>query len=75
MKLLIAAKFHVFVAQGEGARATRFEYAPGMVVNSEDLPAGHTAEQWVEKDLAREVNAPMKDDPPPESGAPAFPTP
>lgn len=77
MKLIIVAKFHIFVSQGEGKRAARFDYAPGMVVDSEDLPEGHTAESWIEKGLAREVNAPPVDDPSPASGTPSYvgPTP
>lgn len=55
MKLLIIAKFHVFASQGEGKKSTRFDYAPGMVVDSEDLPADQSAEAWIDKGLAREA--------------------
>lgn len=62
MKLLITAKFHVFVSQGEGKRETRFDYAPGMVVDTEDLPEGHTADGeggWIAKGLARDPSVPV----------------
>lgn len=61
MKLLITAKFHVFVDQGKGKREARFDYAPGMVVDAEDLPEGHTAEGesgWITKGLARDAAQP-----------------
>jgi hypothetical protein len=73
MKLLILAKFHVFASNGEGKKATRFDYAPGMVVDSDDMPEDQSAESWLDKGLAAEAS--VKGDPPTESGAPAAPTP
>lgn len=73
MKLLILAKFHVFASNGEGKKSTRFDYAPGMVVDAGDLPSDQSAESWIDKGLAAEAG--VKRDPPTESGAPAAPTP
>lgn len=73
MKLLIIAKFHVFASQGEGKKSTRFDYAPGMVVDSEDLPEDQSAQSWIDKGLAAEAG--VKRDSPTVSGAPAAPTP
>lgn len=55
-KLIIAANFHVDIDQGEGKPPVRKQFTKGMVVDEAELPDGHTAADWIGKDLAREAS-------------------
>lgn len=57
MTLLILQNFHVFVATGENVEK-RVNFERGMTVQPADIPAGHTAADWVAKGLARDTSAP-----------------
>ena len=51
-KYVIAANFHVFVSQGEGKPERKAPFTKGQVLEADEFPVGHTAEQWVAKGLA-----------------------
>lgn len=54
MKLEIIENFHVWV----GARpATKVDYTRGMVVDEKDVPADQSAQDWIDKGLAKAVKA------------------
>lgn len=53
--LLILQKFDVMEYRDESKPGKRFEYLPGMIVDRNDIPFGHTAEDWIAKELAREA--------------------
>lgn len=56
-KFIIAANFHVYVGQGKNPDGTdkpdrKVTFSKGMVVDANDIPDGHTADDWVAKGLA-----------------------
>lgn len=54
-KYVIDANFHIYVAQGEGKPERKMIFTKGMVLEASDIPAGHTADDWVAKGLAKAV--------------------
>jgi hypothetical protein len=52
-KVLIVENFHVYVGQGEDQPELRKDFTKGQVIDSADIPEGHTAEAWVEKGHAK----------------------
>ena len=59
--LLILKNFHVYVAQGTDPKSgaqmpdKKVAYSNGMTVEIANLPPGHSADDWVEKGLAKAV--------------------
>ncbi len=56
-KLIIAQTFHLFIRQGQHEDGTdkparRATFAKGMVIELDEIPEGHTADDWVAKGLA-----------------------
>lgn len=57
-RLIILANFHVDVSNGKDAAGndkppTKKAFTKGMVVNIDDLPEGQSADDWIEKELAK----------------------
>ncbi len=50
-RYLVLENFHVFVPEGDCASEKKVIYLKGQVV--EDMPEGQSAEDWIEKGLAR----------------------
>jgi hypothetical protein len=50
-KYVVAANFHVYVAQGDGKPEKRVAFAKGQVLEASDIPAGQTGEDWLAKGL------------------------
>lgn len=63
-KLLILENFHVFIARAGDAEGPETEayFAKGMVVKVDDVPAGHSADGWIDKGLARFATPGHSDD-------------
>lgn len=74
MNLLIIHGFRVNVPRTPENPRGYLEFMPGMVVAADGIPADQSARDWIDKALAREASV-KRNDPPPESGAPAAPTP
>jgi len=56
-KIVIIANFHIYVSQGLNPDGTdkpakRVVYTNGMVIDAADMPEGHAAASWIEKELA-----------------------
>jgi len=52
-RCIILENFHVFVRMGEGHPERRIEFTKSMLVAVDDIPEGHTADDWVAKGLAK----------------------
>lgn len=74
MNLLILAGFRINAPRSPAAPKGYIEYMPGMVIVADSIPADQSAQDWIDKGLARAATVSAKSDPPPESGAPANPT-
>ena len=51
-RFVIAANFHVYAPVPGAERAERREFLRGQVVTADDVPAGQSIEDWIEKGLA-----------------------
>lgn len=45
-RFLIIKPFLVYEERGEGQRPKKHEYKPGIIVDEEDVPGGHSGEVW-----------------------------
>ena len=74
MNLLILVGFRVSVPRTPANPKGYIEYMPGMVIVADSIPADQSAQDWIDKDLARDATVPPTGEMPPESGAPSHPT-
>ena len=51
-RLMILANFHVYTMGPGAERATRVEYLRGQQIAEADVPADHSADDWIAKGLA-----------------------
>lgn len=69
MKVKIAANFHVFVPKD--GRDRRVAFTAGTAIGPDDMPAGHSMQDWVEKGLAVAVDTDGAGNQGPEAEDPA----
>ncbi len=67
MKIQILANFHVFVP-GDSVDDKRVEFTKGMVVDDANMPVGQSAQDWIEKGLAKAAEAASTGDAGAEAG-------
>lgn len=61
MNLLILAGFRVIVSRQKDGEPGHITYMPGMVVVADSIPADQTAQDWIDKGLARVVTDSSRD--------------
>lgn len=59
MAYLVLHNFHVFAQAADGKDGPRTEYKRGMVIQASEIPAGHSAESFVERGLVQDTAAPV----------------
>lgn len=56
-RFLILANFHVYTLAPGAERATRVDYLRGQTITGGDVPADHSADDWIAKGLVEEAGA------------------
>lgn len=54
--LVILQGFAVFAPRADGKGEQAVRYGRGMVIDEADVPAGQSAEDWIEKALAKRAD-------------------
>jgi len=52
-RYVVVSTFNVFVAQGEGKPERKVTFTRGLVLDENDIPAGHSAHDWVAAGLVK----------------------